>query len=77
MFYFIASMTASQAASYTLPNIFGPVSFWDSNTQPETSGVSYISQGVTWDPMAQLATVPEPSAALLLPGVIMFIRRRK
>ena len=51
-------MTAEQAANYTLEHIFGPVDFWDSTTQPQTSGVAYASQGDPWNPIAQLALLP-------------------
>jgi pectin methylesterase-like acyl-CoA thioesterase len=51
-------MTAEQAANYTLEHIFGPVDFWDSTTQPETSGSVYESQGEPWNPIAQLALLP-------------------
>jgi len=61
-------MTEEQAANYTLENIFGPVSFWDSTTQPEASGTDYESQGDPWNPIAQLAFLPTepgtPSQAL-------------
>jgi len=56
-------MTEDQAANYTLEHIFGPVSFWDSTTQPQASGAVYESQGDPWNPMAQLALLPtEPGA---------------
>lgn len=64
-------MTQAQADQYTLANIFGPVSFWNSNpsAQPEGTGVNYLPQGdgLAWDPVAQLALLsgiapePEPS----------------
>ncbi len=61
-------MTEEQAGNYTLEHIFGPVSFWDSSTQPETSGSVYESQGEPWNPIAQLALLPTgpgaPSQAL-------------
>jgi hypothetical protein len=56
-------MTAEQAANYTLLNIFGPAEFWDAITQPETSGVPYVSQGLPWDPNAQLLSLPVKPAA--------------
>src|SRR6266404_143914 len=57
-------MTAEQAANYTLEHIFGPVDFWDSTTQPQTSGVAYASQGDPWNPIAQLALLPtQPGSA--------------
>lgn len=52
------SMTAEQAAHYTLENIFGPVEFWNETTQPETSGVPYESQGPPWNPHRQLLSLP-------------------
>jgi hypothetical protein len=56
-------MTAEQADNYTLEHIFGPVSFWDSSTQPQASGSVYESQGDPWNPIAQLAFLPtEPGA---------------
>ena len=51
-------MTEEQASNYTLEHIFGPVDFWNSFTQPETSGIPYESQGEPWHPMAQLALLP-------------------
>lgn len=51
-------MTTQQAANYTLQNIFGPVEFWNATTQPETSGVPYVSQGPPWDPNSQLLSMP-------------------
>ena len=51
-------MTEEQAANYTLENIFGPVDFWNSTTQPQSSGIAYQSQGDPWDPIAQLALLP-------------------
>lgn len=56
-------MTEDQAANYTLENIFGPVDFWNSTTQPETSGSVYESQGEPWNPMAQLALLPTAAGA--------------
>ena len=57
-------MTEEQAANYTLEHIFGPIDFWDSTTQPETSGIAYESQGEPWNPIAQLALLPTvPGAA--------------
>jgi len=56
-------MPEEQAANYTLEHIFGPVSFWDSSTQPQASGTDYESQGDPWNPIAQLAFLPtEPGA---------------
>ena len=54
-------MTEEQAANYTLDRIFGTVDFWNSETQPETSGVPYESQGEEWRPFAQLALLPTES----------------
>jgi pectinesterase len=57
-------MAAEQAANYTLEHIFGPVDFWNSATQPETSGIDYESQGDPWNPIAQLALLPtQPGSA--------------
>jgi pectinesterase len=57
-------LTADQAANYTLEHIFGPVDFWNSATQPETSGIDYESQGDPWNPIAQLALLPtQPGSA--------------
>jgi hypothetical protein len=39
-------------------NIFGPVEFWDAQTQPETSGIPYESQGDPWNPHVQLLSLP-------------------
>jgi pectinesterase len=54
-------MTAEQAANYTLDRIFGPVAFWNSETQPETSGIPYESQAEDWRAIAQLALLPAQS----------------
>lgn len=54
----VDSMTAAQAANYTVQNIFGPVEFWNATTQPETSGIPYVSQGDPWDPQVQLLSLP-------------------
>ena len=51
-------MTAEQAANYTVQNIFGPVDFWNANTQPEASGSAYQSQGEPWNPDIQLLSLP-------------------
>jgi pectin methylesterase-like acyl-CoA thioesterase len=56
-------MTAEQAANYTLEHIFGPVDFWNSTTQAETSGTVYESQGEPWNPLAQLALLPTEAGA--------------
>jgi pectin methylesterase-like acyl-CoA thioesterase len=50
-------MTATQAANYTILNIFGPVDFWNANTQPDSSA-PYTSQGDPWDPERQLLSLP-------------------
>jgi hypothetical protein len=56
-------MSETLAENYTLEHIFGPVSFWDSTTQPQASGTVYESQGDPWNPIAQLAFLPtEPGA---------------
>lgn len=54
----VDSMTAAQAANYTVQNIFGPVEFWNATTQPATSGIPYVSQGDPWDPQVQLLSLP-------------------
>lgn len=51
-------MTTEQAANYTLQNIFGPVEFWNAATQPDTSGIPYVSQGDPWNPYVQLLSLP-------------------
>jgi pectin methylesterase-like acyl-CoA thioesterase len=51
------SMTAAQAANYTLTNIFGPVDYWNSTTQPD-SAAPYESQGAPWNPDLQLLSMP-------------------
>ena len=56
-------LTAEQAANYTVENIFGPVEFWNETTQPEASGVPYISQGDPWNPHAQLLALPAKPGA--------------
>jgi hypothetical protein len=56
-------MTAEQAANYTVQNIFGPVEFWNATTQPQTSGVPYVSQGDPWDPHIQLLSLPSRPGA--------------
>lgn len=57
------SMTAEQAANYTLENIFGPVEFWNANTQPDTPGIPYTSQGEPWNPNEQLLALPAKPGA--------------
>jgi hypothetical protein len=52
------AMSDEQAANYTLQNIFGPVDFWNSATQPESSTQTYVSQGDPWDPDTQLLSLP-------------------
>ena len=51
-------LTEAQAANYTAQNIFGPVEFWNTTTQPETSGIPYVSQGDPWNPSVQLLSLP-------------------
>ena len=51
-------MTEAQAANYTVQNIFGPVEFWNATTQPEISGIPYLSQGDPWNPDVQLLSLP-------------------
>jgi len=51
-------LTEAQVANYTTQNIFGPVEFWNAATQPETSGVPYVSQGDPWNPQIQLLSLP-------------------
>lgn len=51
-------MSEARAANYTLQNIFGPVDFWNADTQPETSTIPYESQGDPWDPDTQLLSLP-------------------
>src|SRR5437762_5917302 len=51
-------MTAAQAANYTLQNIFGPVEFWNADTQPDTPDIPYTSQGDPWNPSVQLLSLP-------------------
>ena len=57
------SMTAEQAANYTLQNIFGPVAFWNAATQPEISTSPYESQGEPWNPETQLLSLPAKPGA--------------
>jgi pectin methylesterase-like acyl-CoA thioesterase len=52
------AMSEAQAANYTLQNIFGPVEFWNSATQPESSTQTYESQGAPWNPETQLLSFP-------------------
>jgi len=56
-------MTAEQAANYTVQNIFGPVDFWNANTQPEASETAYQSQGEPWNPDIQLLSMPAKPGA--------------
>lgn len=68
-------MTAEQAANYTLPNIFGPVEFWNAITQPETPGTPYTSQGAPWNPNTQLLSLPaRPGAHLQLLNISTRLR---
>ena len=52
-------MTAEHAANYTLENIFGPACFWNETTQPETSGMDYVDIGPPWNPLEQMALLPD------------------
>ncbi len=54
----VDQLTEAQASNYTVQNIFGPVEFWNATTQPETSGVPYVSQGDPWNPNVQLLSLP-------------------
>lgn len=54
------SMTAEQAAKYTIQNIFGPVDFWNAALPP---GMAYESQGEPWNPHAQLLWLPARAGA--------------
>jgi pectin methylesterase-like acyl-CoA thioesterase len=56
-------MTAEQAANYTVKNIFGPVAFWNSTTQPDTPEITYESQGDPWNPDQQLLSLPAKPGA--------------
>ena len=56
-------MTAEQAANYTVENIFGPVDFWNADTQPEASATAYESQGDPWNPDIQLLSLPAKPGA--------------
>jgi pectin methylesterase-like acyl-CoA thioesterase len=56
------SMTAAQAANYTVQNIFGPVDFWNATTQPD-SLAPYVSQGDPWNPELQLLWLPAKPGA--------------
>ena len=56
-------MTAEQAANYTVQNIFGPVDFWNADTQPEASATAYESQGDPWNPDIQLLSMPAKPGA--------------
>jgi len=56
------SMTAAQAANYTIQNIFGPADFWNANTQPD-SIAPYESQGDPWDPERQILGIPVKAGA--------------
>ncbi len=65
-------MTASQAAAYTLQNIFSGPGFWNANPslQPEFLG-PYTQQSAftPWNPLASLAAIPnipEPTSQLLI-----------
>ena len=54
----VDQLTTAQAANYTVQNVFGPVEFWNATTQPETSGIPYVSQGDPWNPYIQLLSLP-------------------
>jgi pectinesterase len=83
-------LTAAQASEFTLSNIFGPGSTWDSWINNSASGwgtsnypsvTSYTSWGTgdTWDPTIQLATtgIPEPGTlTLMLVASTGLLRRR-
>ena len=56
-------MPAAKAANYTLQNIFGPAEFWNAATQPEASGIPYVSQGDPWNPQIQLLSLPSRPGA--------------
>jgi pectin methylesterase-like acyl-CoA thioesterase len=56
-------MTVEQAANYTVQNIFGPVDFWNADTQPEASVAAYESQGDPWNPDIQLLSLPAKPGA--------------
>ena len=56
-------MTAGLAANYTVQNIFGPVDFWNANTQPDASTTGYVSQGDPWNPDIQLLSLPPKPGA--------------
>ena len=69
-------MTAAQAANYTVQNIFGPVEFWNAATQPDTSGIPYVSQGDPWNPHVQLLSLPaRPGAQPQLFNISTRLRR--
>lgn len=57
------SMTAEQAANYTLDRIFGSAEFWNAATQPETSDRPYTSQSDPWNPHEQLLSLPAKPGA--------------
>lgn len=58
-------MNASQAANYTLANIFGgasTIALWNTpGSQPEGTGQTYVDTRAPWDPLAQLAVLPVPA----------------
>ena len=78
-------MTATQAAAFTLANIFSGPGFWNANPQlqPEFIGPYTQQSSVTpWDPrqsLAALPPIPEPSTIALLVAatVVMNTVRRK
>jgi pectinesterase len=57
------AISAEQAANYTLQNIFGPVDFWNANTQPEIAASAYVMQGDPWNPEIQLLSLPAKPGA--------------
>jgi hypothetical protein len=67
-------MTASQAAAYTLENIFSGPAFWNANphSQPEYIGPYTQQASVSpWDPLESLAAIPVPEPTALVLFVMM------
>jgi hypothetical protein len=66
-------MTATQAANYTIANIFGGAStlaLWNTpGSQPEGTGQTYVDTRAPWDPLEQLALIPVPAWKPLLSGL--------
>lgn len=56
-------MRPDVAANYTLDHIFGPVDFWNADTQPDVGNLPYQSQGESWNLRGQLALLPKASGA--------------